>query len=174
MTRDQRKDVLEIFGLIALVLTLAFVGYEIRQNTVASRAAAYQAIGIAGATALDSWAHDEQMSALRYKKADDMKAVDWERFAMKMNVFARLGETVHLQVEQGLLPPAAMERLGYRGWIELFTDPKTACIWPLIRQEVGTSFREFVEANRSVEEFDCSSFDIPSIFRSAAPLESSP
>ena len=45
--RDQRKDVLEIVGIIAVVLSFAFVGYEIRQNTIASRAAAYQAIGIA-------------------------------------------------------------------------------------------------------------------------------
>ena len=81
---------------------------------------------------------------------------------MKMKVFARLGETVHLQVEQGLLPPDAMERLGYRGWEEFLKYPKTACIWPLIRLEVGTSFREFVEANRSFEEIVCSSFDIPS------------
>jgi len=160
--RDHRKDVLEIVGITAVVLSLAFVGYEIRQNTIASRAAAYQAIGIAGAVALDSWAHDEQMWRLQRKKADDMNAADWERFAMKMKVFARLGETVHLQVEQGLLSPDAMELLGYRGWIDFLKYPKTACIWPLIRAEVGTPFREFVEANRSVEEFECSSFDIPS------------
>jgi len=161
VTRDQRKDVLEIFGLIAVVLTLAFVGYEIRQNTVASRAAAYQAMGIAGAMALDSWAHDEQLAGLWQKRAVDMNANDWERFAMKINVFARLGETVHLLVEQGLLPPDAMERLGYRGWVEALTNPKTACVWPLIRPEVGASFREFVESQQSTEDIDCSSFDIP-------------
>ena len=131
--RDHRKDVLEIVGITVVVLSLAFVGYEIRQNTIASRAAAYQAIGIAGADALDSWAHDEQLWRLQLKKADDMKAADWERFALKMKVFARLGETVHLQVEQGLLPPDAMERLGYRGWVDFLKYPKTACIWPLIR-----------------------------------------
>jgi hypothetical protein len=160
--RDQRKNVLEIGGIIAVVLSLAFVGYEIRQNTIASRAAAYQAIGIAGAVTLDSWAHDEQLWRLQRKKPDDMNAADWERLTMKMKVFARLGETVHLQVEQGLLPPDAMGRLGYRGWEEFLKYPKTACIWPLIRPEVGTSFREFVEANRGFEEIECSSFDIPS------------
>ena len=146
---------------IAVVLSLIFVGYEIRQNTIAARATAYQAIGIAGAATLDSWAHDEQLWRLQRKKPEDMNADDWERFALKMKVFARLGETVHLQVEQGLLPPDAMERLGYRGWVEFLKYPKTACIWPLIRLEVGTSFREFVEANRSFEEIVCSSFDIP-------------
>ena len=157
----QRIDVLEIGGIIVVVLSLIFVGYEIRQNTIAARATAYQAIGIAGAVTLDSWAHDEQLWRLQRKKPEDMNADDWERFALKMKVFARLGETVHLQVEQGLLPPDAMERLGYRGWVEFLKYPKTACIWPLIRLEVGTSFREFVEANRSFEEIVCSSFDIP-------------
>jgi len=158
---DQRIDVLEIVGIIMVVLSLIFVGYEIRQNTIAARATAYQAIGIAGAATLDSWAHDEQLWRLQRKKPEYMNADDWERFALKMKVFARLGETVHLQVEQGLLPPDAMERLGYRGWVEFLKYPKTACIWPLIRLEVGTSFREFVEANRSFEEIVCSSFDIP-------------
>lgn len=159
---NQRKDVLEIVGIIAVVFSLAFVGYEIRQNTIASRAAAYQAVGIAGAVAIDSWTHDEQIWRLQIIKPDDMNAADWVRLAMKMKVFARLGETVHLQVEQGLLPLDAMERLGYRGWADFLKYPKTACIWPLIRPEVGTSFREFVEANRGFEEIECSSFDIPS------------
>ena len=159
--RDHQKDALEIVGLTAVVLSLAFVGYEIRQNTIASRAAAYQAIGVAGAMAIDSWVHDVQMWQLQFKTADQMNATDWKRFAAKMRVFARLGETVHLQVEQGLLSPDAMERLGYRGWVNFLQYPEGACIWPWIRYEVGTPFRDFVEGNRRVEEIDCSSFDIP-------------
>ena len=161
--RDQRKDVLEIVGIIAVVLSFAFVGYEIRQNTIASRAAAYQAIGIAIAAAFDNEAHDRSFAILRQKEADDMDATDWQQLAAKMTGIARLGETVLLQVEQGLLPPDALDRLGFRGWKEIFEveDPKNAYIWPLIRPGVSSSFREFVESHQSTEDIDCSSFDIP-------------
>ena len=155
------KAIRETLAALSVIASLVFVGYEIRQNTVTARAAAYQAIGIAAAAAVDSWAHDEQMMVLRQKKADAMDAAEWGRFATKMAVFARLAETVHLQVEQGLLPPDAMERLGYSGWMRFFENPKTACIWPLIRPDVSASFREFVEGAQNVDEIDCTSFDIP-------------
>ncbi len=155
------KAIRETLAALSVVASLIFVGYEIRQNTVAARAAAYQAIGIATAAAFDSWAHDRQFLTLRLKAADAMDATDWGQFATKMTVFARLGETVLLQVEQGLLPPDAMERLGYRGWMRLFEDPKTACIWPLIQPGVSTSFSEFVEGTQHANVIDCTSFDIP-------------
>jgi hypothetical protein len=66
----------EIVGVIAVVASLVFVGYEIRQNTVTARAAAYQAIGVATATAFDSWAHDEQLVLISYKSADELSAAD--------------------------------------------------------------------------------------------------
>jgi len=43
MTREQKKDLIEITGVIAIVFSLAFVALEVRQNTTAMTAAAYQA-----------------------------------------------------------------------------------------------------------------------------------
>ncbi len=163
MNLEQRKNIFEAVGLVAIVASLIFLGLEIRQSNVQARAAAYQAIGIAIAAAFDNEAHDRPFSILRQKEADDMDATDWQQFAAKMTGMARLGETVLLQVEQGLLPPDALERLGFRGWMEIFEveDPKVACIWPLIRPGVSSSFREFVEGAKNVDAIDCSSFDIP-------------
>ncbi len=158
-----KKAIRETLTAVGVVASLIFVGYEIRQNTIAARAAAYQAIGIATAAAWDSWAQDRQFSMIRQKTADTMDATDWVQYATKMTVFARLGETVLLQIEGGLLPPDAMERLGYRGWLETFENPKTACIWPSIRPGVSTSFREYVEGTQEADQIDCSSFDIPQL-----------
>ena len=155
------KAIRETLAALSVVASLVFVGYEIRQNTVAARAAAYQAIGIATAAAIDNLAHDRQSLLLNQKAPDAMDATDWAQFATKMTVFARLGETVLLQIEQGLLPPDAMERLGYRGWTSIFEDPKIACIWPLIRPEVNTSFREFVEGAQDVDAINCASYELP-------------
>ncbi len=113
MNREHRKDILEAVGLVAIVASLLFLALEIRQSNLQARAAAYQAIGIATAAAFDSLAHDREFLILAQKAADAMDKADWGQYAAKMTVFARLGETVLLQVEQGLLPPDAMERLGY-------------------------------------------------------------
>ncbi len=93
-----------------------------------------------------------------------MDTTDWRQWALKLTTFARLGETVLLQVEQGLLPPDAMQRLGYRGWQSIFENPTEACVWPLIRPGVSDSFRMFVEEGRNPNAIDCSGFAIPSRF----------
>ncbi len=155
------KAIREILATVGVVASLVFVGFEIRQNTVAARAAAYQAIGIATASAFESWAHDRQFLSLSQKAPSDMDSTDWLQSATKMTAFARLAETVLLQVEQGLLPSDAMERLGYRGWMTIFEDTKAACMWPFIRRGVSSSFREFVEGQGNVNAIDCSGFDIP-------------
>lgn len=90
-----------------------------------------------------------------------MDATDWRQWALKLTAFARLGETILLQVEQGLLPPDAMVRLGYAGWNGIFEEPTEACVWPLIRPGVSDSFREFVEEGRDPNAIDCSGYAIP-------------
>ena len=120
MNLEQRKYIFEAVGLVAIVASLVFLSLEIRQSNVQARAAAYETIGIATAAAFDSLAHDRQFLLLAQKPADAMDKSDWGLYAAKMTVFARLGETVLLQIEQGLLPPDAMERVGYGGWTGIF------------------------------------------------------
>jgi len=161
MNLEQRKNIFEAVGLVAIVASLIFLGLEIRQSNVQARAAAYQAIGIAIAAAYDSTAHDRQFVVLNQKSLDAMDKADWGQFLAKMTGIARLGETVLLQVEQGLLPPDALDRLGFIGWKKIFEDPKHACIWPLIRHEVSSSFRDFVEGTQNADAIDCTSYDLP-------------
>lgn len=42
MKREQRKDIFEAVGLVAIVASLIFLALEVRQNTTALAAAAYQ------------------------------------------------------------------------------------------------------------------------------------
>ena len=160
MNREQQKNIFETVGVVAIVASLVFLGQEIRQSNMQARADAYQAIGIATAAAFDSMAHDREFLILNQKTAEAMDAADWAQLTAKMTVFARLGETVLLQVEQGLLTSDAMARLGFSGWTEIFEDPKFACVWPVIRTGVSPSFREFVEGTKDVDAIDCTSFDV--------------
>ncbi len=93
-------------------------------------------------------------------------ASDWAQSFAVMTGWVRLAETALLQVEQGLLPADAMERLGYSGgpnWLDRF--PAFACMWPSMRGRVGTTLRERIEGARTQPPFDCDKFDLPSYFR---------
>ena len=132
------KAIRETLGFLAVVASMVFVGLEIRQNTIASRAAAYQAIGIATATVIDNMAHDRDfLIATEGKGPSAMDTTDWRQRAKKLEALARLAETVLIQVDQGLLRPDAIERLGYAaGWEGVLDEPTEACVWPLIRPGV--------------------------------------
>lgn len=163
------KSVREALGVIGIVASLVFVGLEIRQNNRLAQAAAYQAIGIASATAWDSQAHDREFVRLQGMDPTEMDTADWVQWTNKFTVFARLGEMVLLQVEQGLLRADAMDRFGFSGWRDIFDPsapnhggPKIACVWPLIRPAVSDAFKRFVEEGRDVNAIDCSRFAVPS------------
>jgi hypothetical protein len=158
-----KETVRESIAAVGVIASLVFVGFQVRQANIQARAAAYQSIGIATAAAFDSWAHDAEFTATS-KGLANMDSTDWRRWALKMTVFARLGETVLLQVQQGLLPPDAMERLGYGGWRDTIEEGPVGCVWPLIRPGVSASFREYVEAGKDVNRIDCSGYAIPVSF----------
>lgn len=158
MSTNTIRETLAALGVIA---SLLFVGFEIRQNTIAARASAYQSIGVATAEVYDNATHDPEWLVSVQKTPEAMDATDWTRFRYWMTAFARLGETVLLQVEQGLLPPDAMERLGYGGWATIADNPKVWCVWPEIRQEVSNSFREYVERSQDLSTIDCNAFNTP-------------
>jgi hypothetical protein len=66
-----------------------------------------------------------------------------------------------LQVGQGILPPDAMQRLGYGAWRSFFENPMTGCIWPNIRGGVSDDFRRYIEEGQDPNALDCSAFAIP-------------
>ena len=162
MSKEIVRETMAILGVIA---SLLFVGYEIRNNTIAARASAYQAIGVATADVFKSATHDREWLLAIQKAPEDMDTTDWMQYHSYRSTFARLAETVLLQIEQGLLPPDAMERLGYSGWISSLQYSKSACVWPVVRSSVSTSFREYVESAQDPSNVDCSSFDIPQTWK---------
>jgi hypothetical protein len=143
---DKLRETVAFLGVVG---SLVFVGWEIRQSNVQARAAAYQAIGIATS---DYHANmDVRLARLAADAADPEAIQSWERddwLILWRSAMAglRLAETVLLQSQQGVLPEEAMEQLGYayfgRGFL---TQPGIACLWPELRNAVGSSMRDYVE-----------------------------
>ena len=141
------RTIRQTIAATGVIASLAFVGMQIRQSNIQARSAAYQAIGIA--TSEFHRGFDARMNRLatesEYPEAVKRWTLeDWERWERMLSADLRMLETVLLQVDQGLLPPDAITRLGYN-WGPILNNPAFACLWPDLRIGVGPSVRKFIE-----------------------------
>jgi len=135
----------EFLAVIGVVLSLVFVGLELRQSTIASRAAAYQELGMATADIWFSLASNGELNEIFWQAVlnedgySNLPESDKRVFLSHQLGALRLYETVYLQVQQGLLEQSALESLGWKGFeaglrgrgfwmseIENFIDPSFA------------------------------------------------
>lgn len=153
------KNIIELIGIFGVLVSLVFVGLELRDSNVQARAAAYQAIGIA--TSEFHQTMDDRINLL-FEQAFDEEALltwsfsDWLAADRRLRADLRLYETILLQVEQGLLAESAIENLGFDGfsknWLAV---PGAACLWPRLSQgpgKVGPLARARIEGGSPMNE----------------------
>ncbi len=139
-------NLIEVLGLIAVAVSLVFVGLEIRQNTIASRAAAYQEHGSHLSNQWLALAQDPALTRLFLADEDNWEELTGVEKAQLTNMWIaifRNYETILLQVEEGLLNQDAMERLGWGGAF----DPgyQAQMLWPEIVKNLNPHLREHLE-----------------------------
>jgi hypothetical protein len=136
--------VIEVIGVLAVIAGLVFVGLEIRQTNRLAQAAAYQVIGSATAQNWHDMSQDPEFNRiwLRHFSADqawwsDQDPRDVERLISAWIGFLRQYETIHLQIDLGLLDEVAMERLG---WGLVRDQPALQYLWPHVGYAVDPTF----------------------------------
>ena len=142
------KAIRELFGFAGVIGSLVFVGLEVRQNTVAARATAYQDMGsvISGVWLLG--AQDPELAALTLRFFEDEEAeftTEEEAVLVVQGIGAfRQYETVWRQVQLGLLD---REVLGYFGWDtgESILSGNMKRLWPRMRRYMSPDFRAYLE-----------------------------
>jgi hypothetical protein len=138
------KTLGELIGFVGVVASLVFVGLEVRQNTLAARAGAYQDMGTAIS---DLWllaAQDPSLATLLLRSFEDPDAefspAERDQLTTQYIAALRQYEVVWRQVELGLLDE---EVLGYFGW-----DPSEIAkgrSWERVRTLMSPDFRAFLE-----------------------------
>jgi len=156
--RVSAKAVGEMLAAIGVIVSMLFVGMQLRLSNIQARAAAYQAIGIATSEFHRSF--DARLNRLA-TESDYPEAVqrwslaDWESLQRIYSADLRMLETILLQVEQGLLPADATARLGYN-WGPVLSNPAYACLWPELSAAAGPSVRKFIEESTAKSDrFAC-------------------
>ena len=147
----------QVLSATAVVLSLGFVGYELRQNAAVARGAAYQAFVTELNdiySVVNSDAEYLEMS-MRIFSSEDPGRAEFERlarFKLTINLLAslRLYESLHLQVEEGVLPPESLRLMSGSDWDNRFTLET----WPNIRRNFGDRFVEHFEEVSGFSEAD--------------------
>jgi hypothetical protein len=145
--RISSRAIRQSLGAAGVIISLVFVGMQIRESNCLARAGAYREIGIStagfhrGFTARMNRVATES----EYPEAVNRWTLeDWETMERIETADLRMLEMIQLQVEQGLLSPDAVARLGYN-WGSILSNPAMACIWPELRTQVGPSVRKLIE-----------------------------
>jgi hypothetical protein len=143
LSRDKWKDLIEIIGVIAIVLSLVFVGFEIRQNTNAVRSSVLHA---SAQGSFDTIAMLLENEALRdAQSAIDGPPNDENRRMMYLyySALLRVQLNRYMQSQLGVLDVDSILLVGGQGGI--YDRPSFREFWAPRRAEFEPGFVEFME-----------------------------
>ncbi len=144
------KAIRETLAALAVVTSLVFVGYEIRQSTISARASAYQEIGLATSDLWMILATDPEYAELQLMAFDstrwgEIDGTGWHQMAATLTSVMRLWETTYLQVEEGLLREDAMGRLGFAVDPHVYFQDAFDRLWQEVRPRMNAEFAAYIE-----------------------------
>jgi hypothetical protein len=108
------KDSLELVGIAAIVVSLVFVGYELRQSTAIARSDAYNSFTNQFFELASNAALDERMSGLIARVNQgalpgDFKVEEQVSIRMYQAAAVRVWEGLFRSVQAGVLPEEALD-----------------------------------------------------------------
>ena len=150
MARFSARAIGEVVAVLGVVLSLVFVGLQLRQNALVSRASAYQELGIAMAEGWRLRATDRELNDLLYMANStdpDVRSKltdsDMRRVQAYTLSYLRIYQSAYLEVQQGLLPPEALVDLGLRG---VKGSAFLQHMWPSLQLLLSTEFADYLES----------------------------
>ncbi len=145
-----KRQIFESTGLLSVVASLAFVGFEIRQNTSAVRSATNIAISNQVMDIARDIATDERLSRLTHLmmfenvRGEDLSPEDY--VSLQMHVYAGLRriENIYLQVQDGILDSGAFDQIG----MSYYQNKIARETWDLYGKYFDKDFIPFFETLR--------------------------
>lgn len=133
----------ELFGALAVVASLLYVGHQVRQNNRIARAEAYRDVTLSWARMLHLWANDPPTAHVFMDRSGIRLAEVPEEvrhvYLLRHAAMIRVLETIYRQVAEGVLSRDALDILPASSSL-LFEDA-----WMALRGSYSPDFRRFVE-----------------------------
>jgi len=122
----------ETIATVGVILSLLFVGFEIRQNTAIARGQARQDLTQVNQEWLVLLSQDAEYEALWTKAfgktVNELTPGEWRRSRLIMTIQMRRLENVFLQYQEGLVDESALRNYGFVR-TEIFTTPQFEEYW---------------------------------------------
>jgi hypothetical protein len=147
----QESGLGQIAGTVGVILSLAFVGYEIHQNTQVARAATVQSLSDQSIEVLLAWSLDDEATdllgrVLKGQLSADFSEAENVRLRLMYITGLRSVEAGYRQLVLGLAED--MEWMG--GAAAMYRAPYLVERWPEIRPALASDFAEWFEAEYSL------------------------
>lgn len=149
------KGAAGVLSALGVVLSLVFVGFELRQNTAAVRASAIQELSAQSVGYLTEWATDETLPGLLTRTAagavpDDFTAEENQRLTLIYLAALRAYEARFIQVELGVLDDGMFEAMA--GSSAFYGRPWLRARWgEIFETSLGSDFAEYFKARFDIE-----------------------
>ena len=111
-TLQEYALIAEIISAFAIVLSLVFVGIEVRRNTETSKASTYQSMIDLSHDRLQAVAESRDLAELSQSNWDDLDSVDQVRLSFWQRDWWRTNENAFIQYTRGVV--GENEWIGYR------------------------------------------------------------
>jgi hypothetical protein len=143
------QAIAEAAGAIGVILSLAYLAVQVRQNTRSVRGEMYDSIVTAMVDTVEPLAQDAKLAKLFESAVEDWRSVSYEdRSQLVYLLFSvfKLFENLFYQFRQGTLEPGLWE-----GWRRLilsyYTMPGVQTWWEMRRGAFSAEFCEFLETS---------------------------
>jgi hypothetical protein len=161
MTRQRRKDLIEVIGFVAIIASLIFVGLETR-NSAEQAALTAQALELSSYQQLmdnisrmnEATIEDPEVTALMYKAfrtADEFTELEKFTFARAMYLRFRHGDMAYFQYERGAIDAARL-----RSVIRILNlgNPRVRDQWSRVQDNFVEAYRHYI--NNMIDEIGAS------------------
>lgn len=146
-TLAELAELAEIVAAVAVVVSLIYVGRELKSNTAAVRAESLQGVADASGQLLATVASDSALSRIRQLGNRDISLLteaEVYRYAILLRQSLFTLQNVYFQRELEVLDPRVWE--GYQRVVcELWANPGVRSTWHLHREALDPGFVELVE-----------------------------
>lgn len=154
----------EVLGGLAVVIGLVFVGLELRQNTLAQRVTATQALSVNYENAVDALGKDTETACIYVRGINglnNLNGIERYRFFTLWFHVLRAGEQAHYYSLEGMVDTRIWR--GYeRQLSEVFRYPGFQQYWQVRKHWYSDEFQDFVDqaiAAAPASEFETFSID---------------
>lgn len=142
--RTSLRFTIEMAGLVAVVVSLGFVGLEIRQNTTAVKSATTQAVSDQAMALTLAIATDEHLPRLVEMMVNgtprsDFDVEDGRRLQLAVIAGLRRQENLYAQVQSGVLDSAALHNVSF----SFYRNPFVREYWAGNRDTFESGFARY-------------------------------